>query len=96
MFNNNHSNILQHTVSLFPNMNLPKMIFLPLFTMIYRILPTLSNPPIAILIAIYLKINDHFCSTIEQNPLAKIYSLVLANINSMHFPETLKIFLYRR
>jgi len=79
MFNNNHSNILQHTVSLFPNMNLLKMIFLPLFIMIYRILPTLSNLPIAILIAIYLKINNHFCSTIEQIPLVKIYSLVFVN-----------------
>jgi len=96
MFNNSNASILQHTVSLFPNMYLPKMIFLPLFIMIYRILPTLSNPPIAILIAIYLKINDHFCSTIQQIPLAEIYSLVLANINCTQFPETLKIFLCKR
>jgi len=96
MFINNFRDITQHITSMFSNINLPKIMFVRPSTMIYRILPKLSNPPIAILIAISLKIIDRFSSTTEQIPLATIYSTALANYNSTYFPESLKIFLCRR
>jgi len=96
MFNNNFGGIFQCLTSIFPNINLPKMILIRPSVMICRILPKLSNPPIAILIAISIKINDTYCSTIEQIPLTAVYSTALANYNSTYFPESLKIFLCRR
>jgi len=66
MFNNNFGDISQYITSMFPNVDLPKIMFVRPSTTICRILPKLSNPPIAILIAISLKIIDHFCSR-QQN-----------------------------
>jgi len=96
MFNNNFGGIFQYIIPMFPNMDLPNIMYVRPSTMIYRILPKLSNPPIAILIAISLKIDNCFCSTTEQVPLAAVFSIALANYNSTYFPESLKIFLCRR
>jgi len=97
MFNNNIGDIFQATTSMFPNINLPKMILIRPVA-ICKILPKLSNPPIAILIAIFLKIIDSSTtnSLAKQVPLATVYSFFLKNYNSTHFPDSLKIFLCKR
>jgi len=96
MFKNNFRNIFQDKRFILPNMDLPKMMYVRPSSMICGLLPKLSNPPIAILIAITLKLIDHGRSTTEQIPLATVYSFVITNYLYTHFPESLKIFLCRR
>jgi len=74
---------------LFPDFDLPKTIFIP---MIIRILPKLEDLPIAILIAIFIKLHDSCTPTIvPKYPLELIYHQILELYNLSTVPEQLKL-----
>jgi len=76
---NPYPSILTDFSILFPDFDLPKTIFIP---MIIMVLPKLEDPPIAILIAISIKIRDSYMPAIvPKYPLELIYHQILELYN---------------
>lgn len=75
--------------ALLPSFRLPRIIFSP---MIMLVLPRfLQNPPIAILIAIFVKSDYLLKSQSAQTPLSTIYEYVFECYNSDFLSESLKL-----
>jgi len=80
---------------IFADFKLPSVIFSPV---IVSILPKLNDPPIAVLTAIALKLND-MCSGVNpdsKTPLAIIYQRIFMSYTSTVFPERLKLQLCKK
>lgn len=76
---------------LFPDFDLPKTIFIPSIVMI---LPKLEDPPIAVLVAISIKLRDFYTPATEpKHSLELIYNQILEIYSYSIFPERLKLYL---
>lgn len=86
----NVSDLHDVALFLFPFFRLPVMIYAP---MIISIFPMLENPPIAILIVIFLRVYSTFIPQIAPTiSLLMIYEHIISyNINNMYYPEKIKL-----
>lgn len=94
MIHNNYKTI-SYSISLidcsmlFPDFDLPKTIFIPLIVIV---LPKLEDPPIAILVAISIKLRDFGTSaTTSKYPLDLTYNQIFYFYNCTIIPERLKL-----
>lgn len=74
---------------LFPDFDLPKTIFIPLIVLV---LPKLEDPPIAILVAVSIKLRDFYAPvSTPKYPLDLTYDQIFHIYNCTIIPERLKL-----
>lgn len=93
IFYNNFANFSDIS-DLFPDFNLPIMIYAPL---IISILPKLNNPPIAILMVVSLLMYETCLPVIALNiSLVALYNRIVSIYNKTTIPEKMKLHLCKR